>query len=168
MHRRQDRKKKCKSTKLIGAVSIRVDDVDGQIVVRFRDFPPAILSALHAGLIRKELLFHFAAMHGCGDVFVSDHDAVFPARVFAGMQPWAVDGVRRHVSQLFFAIQSGDLIFFEELPEFVGVAPFYFVDSFDEVRFFRSGSRRGNGRLLGARGRCGGKRGEQRCCGEKR
>ena len=136
---------------LFRAVSIWIDGVNRQIVVRFREFPAAIFFAFHRGLVREELLFHFTAVCGGRDVFVGDYDAVFPSGVFSRVESRAVDGVGGYVSQFFFAVQSRDLIFLEELPEFVGVAPLHFVNPFDKVGFFHGGNGGADGGLLRAR-----------------
>ena len=50
--------------KLFRTVAIRINDFDRQIVVRLSEFPPAIFSAFHGGLVREQLLFHFATVLG--------------------------------------------------------------------------------------------------------
>src|SRR4029077_17699424 len=116
---------------LFRTVAIWIDRVNRQIVMRDRKYPAAIFFALHCGLVREKLFFNFTAMSGGRNVFVSDYDAVLPARVFTGMKSRAVDGIGRHVPKLLLAVQGSDLIFLEELPELVRVTPFHFIDPLD-------------------------------------
>src|SRR5579864_2467532 len=111
---------------LFGTVAIWIDRMNRQIVVRFREFPAAIFFAFHGGLVREKLLFNFAAMSGGRYIFVGDYDAVFPPGVFPRVISRPEDRIRGHVTEFLLAVQGGDLIFLEELPEFVRVTPFYF------------------------------------------
>src|ERR1700693_4050612 len=67
---------------LFRSVSVWIDGMNRQIVMRFREFPSAIFFAFHGSLVRKKLLFNFAAVSGGRNVLVRDHDAVFPSGVF--------------------------------------------------------------------------------------
>src|SRR6202521_4416542 len=118
---------------LLSTVSIWIDGVNRQIVVRLRQLPAAIFSAFHFGLVREELLFHFTAMPGGRDVLIGDDDPKFPSSVFPRVISGPVDGVGRHVAQFLLAVQSRDLIFLKYLPEFVRVTPLHFVNPFDKV-----------------------------------
>src|SRR5579864_3570417 len=150
---------------LLSTVSIRIDSVNRQIVVRFGEFPAAIFSAFHFGLVREQLLFHFTAMSGGRDVLIGNDDAKFPSSVFPRMVSRPIDGIGRHVAQFLLAVQSRDLIFFKELPEFVRVTPLHFVNPFDKIGFFRRGGGGVSDSLLAARLRNAGKRdGHCHCC----
>src|ERR1700733_15567912 len=114
-----------------------------QVVVRFRDLPAAILFLLLSRTVGEQFFLNFRAVAGRRLVFVSNDDAVFPSGVFAGVQTWPVDRVRRYVAKFFFAVQSRDLVFLKDLPEFVRISPLDLVDPLDEVRFVDR--RRGSG-----------------------
>src|SRR5882672_8268522 len=116
---------------LFVAVPSWVNYANRQIVVRFRQFPAAILFAFKGGLVREKLLRNLGAMPGGGLVLIRNHDAVFPSSVFARVKSWSINGVGRYVAQLPLAVENGDLIFLEDLPEFIGVAPLHLVHPLD-------------------------------------
>src|SRR6202167_4114331 len=102
--------------------------MDWQVIVGLGDLPASILFALLGSPIRKKLFLDLCTMP-CGSlILVCNHDAVLPAGIFAGMQPRSIHSVRSHVAELLFAVQGRNLIFFEDFPELVRIAPLDLVD----------------------------------------
>src|ERR1700676_200486 len=135
--------------RLFVAISIGVNQTNRQIVVRFRQFPAAFLFAFEGGLIREKLLSDLGAVAGGGLVLVGNHDAVFPSRVFTCVKPWPVNCKGCYVTQLLLAVENGDLILLEDLPEFIGVSPFHLVNPLDQIGFVAWGNKRTGRSLLG-------------------
>src|SRR5690242_14052074 len=67
------------ATRLFLAIAIRINNADRQIVVRFRQLPTAVLSALEGLVIRENQFGNLGTMCGGGLVLVRNHNAIFPA-----------------------------------------------------------------------------------------
>jgi hypothetical protein len=99
------------------------------------DLPAAILFALLGSPIGKKLSLDLRTMPSRSLVLVRNHDAVFPAGIFAGVQARSIHGVGSQVAELLFPVQRRNLIFLEDFPELVRIALLDLVDPLDQVGF---------------------------------